>query len=132
MSKFKSAIGKEIDMAALQSKHENTRAAGNMGVNARGDIINSKNEVIVENNQRINNMYNKTITEKIHSHVIESPKETQKSDLVPDEVIQKQVIPVEEEMDTHSAEELELLHDDEVAEEDDFSIDDIKTVNRKS
>jgi hypothetical protein len=47
MSRMRSAIGKEIDMSALASKHEHVRAAGNMGVNARGDVIDSKNQVII-------------------------------------------------------------------------------------
>jgi hypothetical protein len=128
MSRFRSAIGKEVDMAALASKHENVRAAGNMGVNARGDLIDSKNQVIMDNNQRIGSVYNKTIAEKMHSTVVEPTK----SDLVPDEPINIPQPAVTEEHDTLSQEEMELLHDDEVAEEDDFSLDDIvKVVNQK-
>ena len=69
MSRMKSAIGKEIYMSALASKHEHVRAAGNMGVNARGDIIDSKNQVIMDNNQRIGGVYNKTVANKMHSVV---------------------------------------------------------------
>jgi hypothetical protein len=130
---MRSAIGKEIDMSALASKHEHVRAAGNMGVNARGDIIDSKNQVIMDNNQRIGGVYNKTLASKMHSTNISNPDQEQpeikKSDLVPDEP--KYVLPpVEEEVDIVTPEELELLNDDEVA--DDFSVDDIvKVVSQK-
>lgn len=121
MAQFKSAIGKPIDMTSLASRYENIRAAGNMGVNARGDIINGKNEVILDNNSRISSMYNKTVSQPEHI-------EQRKSELTPDQT----VVRTHTEMDdTLSSEEIELLHDDEVA--DDFSINDItKTVNQKS
>lgn len=137
MSRMRSAIGKEIDMAALASKHEHVRAAGNMGVNARGDIIDSKNQVIMDNNQRIGSVYNKTLAGKMHSVVSETNMQEQtdskKSELVPDEPIYTAPPIVNEEPDIISPEEMELLHDDEVAEDDDFSVDDIvKVVSQKS
>ena len=52
---YRSAQGKEVDMAALTLKHEMTRAVGNMNVNARGDqvgpggqIIKSREEIVAE------------------------------------------------------------------------------------
>jgi hypothetical protein len=133
---MRSAIGKEIDMSALASKHENVRAAGNMGVNARGDIIDSKNQVIMDNNQRIGGVYNKTIASKMHGATTSDydPDQTEikKSDLVPDEPTYATPPVIQEEPDIISPEEMELLHDDEVAEEDDFSVDDIvKVVSQK-
>lgn len=135
MSRMKSAIGKEIDMSALASKHEHVRAAGNMGVNARGDIIDSKNQVIMDNNQRIGGVYNKTVANKMHSVVSDTSQQSdnKKSELIPDEPIYVAPPVVNEEPDIISPEEMELLQDDEVAEEDDFSVDDIvKIVNQKS
>jgi hypothetical protein len=133
MSRIRSAIGKEIDMSALVSKHEHVRAAGNMGVNARGDIIDSKNEVIMDNNQRIGGVYNKTLASKMHEATMNNPDQEQpeikKSDLIPDEPMYVPP-PVEEEVDIVTPEEMELLNDDEVA--DDFSVDDIvKVVSQK-
>jgi hypothetical protein len=130
---MRSAIGKEIDMSALASKHEHVRAAGNMGVNARGDIIDSKNQVIMDNNQRIGGVYNKTLASKMYGATISNPDQEQsdfkKSDLVPDEPMYVPP-PVEEEVDIVTPEEMELLNDDEVA--DDFSVDDIvKVVSQK-
>ena len=134
MSRMRSAIGKEIDMSALASKHEHVRAAGNMGVNARGDIIDSKNQVIMDNNQRIGGVYNKTLSNKMHSVVSDTSQQSdnKKSELIPDEPIYVAPPVVNEEPDIISPEEMELLHDDVVAEEDDFSVDDIvKVVNQK-
>ena len=134
MSRMRSAIGKEIDMSALASKHEHVRAAGNMGVNARGDIIDSKNQVIMDNNQRIGGVYNKTLSNKMHSVVSDTSQQSdnKKSELIPDEPIYVAPPIVNEEPDIISPEEMELLHDDVVAEEDDFSVDDIvKVVNQK-
>jgi hypothetical protein len=136
MSRMRSAIGKEIDMSALASKHENVRAAGNMGVNARGDIIDSKNQVIMDNNQRIGGVYNKTLASKMHGATVSDSEQDQteikKSDLVPDEPMYAAPPVIQEEPDIITPEEMELLHDDEVAEEDDFSVDDIvKVVSQK-
>lgn len=59
--KHVTALGKALDMHALRAKHEKMRAVGNMNVNARGDIIDSSNNIINDNNQRVNAMYNKTM-----------------------------------------------------------------------
>lgn len=48
-------------MAALRAKNERVRAVGNMNVNARGDIIDSNNNVISDVNKRVNVMYEKTM-----------------------------------------------------------------------
>jgi len=138
MSRFKSAIGKEIDMAALAGRFEHVRAAGNMGVNARGDVIDGKNQVILDNNQRINSVYNKTVSNKADNLSMadklrqatadDTIPEIKKSELTPDEPMY--VPPQVEEVDIVTPEEMELLNDDEVA--DDFSVDDIiKVVSQK-
>jgi len=61
MSKQYTAMGKQVDMAALAAKNEKVRAVGNMNVNARGDILSPSNEVIDNTNNRINRIYNKTV-----------------------------------------------------------------------
>lgn len=63
MSKFSTAMGRELDMSALASRNEKVRAVGNMNVNARGDVLNSQNQIIEDNNSRVNNIYSKTVTE---------------------------------------------------------------------
>ena len=62
MSKLhKTALGRPIDMAALRAKNETVRAVGNMNVNARGDILDSNNNVIADSNRRVNAMYQKAM-----------------------------------------------------------------------
>ena len=43
----RSAMGKSVDMGALVSRNEKVRAVGNMNVNARGDILDSNNKIIL-------------------------------------------------------------------------------------
>jgi hypothetical protein len=59
--KHRSAMGKSVDMASLRSKNEKVRAVGNMSVNARGDIIDSNNQIISDVNHRVQNMYQKVV-----------------------------------------------------------------------
>jgi hypothetical protein len=61
MATHRSAMGKEVDMAALRQKNDKTRAVGNMNVNARGDIIDSNGQVINDNNKRVNEYYMKSV-----------------------------------------------------------------------
>lgn len=58
----RSAMGKPVDMAAIRSRNEKVRAIGNMQVNARGDIIDSNNQVVNQATQRVNRVFNKTTT----------------------------------------------------------------------
>jgi len=46
-------MGKVVDIGALMLQNENVRAVGNMGVNARGDTLNSSNKVIDSKNRQI-------------------------------------------------------------------------------
>jgi hypothetical protein len=54
----RSANGKKVDMGSLRLRNENVRAVGNMKVNARGDLIDDKNQVITPKNQQVNQAYN--------------------------------------------------------------------------
>lgn len=58
----RSANGKQIDMGALRLKNENVRAVGNMKVNARGDMVDDKNQVISTKIQQVNQAYNNQVT----------------------------------------------------------------------
>jgi len=40
--KYRSAMGKTVDIGALMLQNESVRAVGNMSVNARGDTLNSQ------------------------------------------------------------------------------------------
>lgn len=54
---YKTAMGKNVDMGALMLQNEHTRAVGNMGVNAAGDVIDSSNHVIAKRNQQVQKQY---------------------------------------------------------------------------
>jgi hypothetical protein len=54
----RSANGKQVDMGSLRLRNENVRAVGNMKVNARGDLVDDKNQVITPKNQQVNQNYN--------------------------------------------------------------------------
>jgi len=62
--KTKTAKGLIIDMAALIAKNERVRAVGNMGVNARGDVIDNQGKIVKPVNQRVNDRYTKTVGTK--------------------------------------------------------------------
>jgi hypothetical protein len=58
----RSANGKQVDMGSLRLRNENVRAVGNMKVNARGDLVDDKNQVITPKNQQVNQNYDKQVT----------------------------------------------------------------------
>ena len=64
MSKYRTAMGKTIDMAALAAKNERVRAVGNMNVNARGDTIDANGRVIVPVTKKVGDGYQKTVTNR--------------------------------------------------------------------
>ena len=57
---YRTAMGKTVDIGALMLQNENTRAVGNMGVNARGDIVNNQNQVIEKRSRQIQRQSQKT------------------------------------------------------------------------
>lgn len=62
MSGYRTAQGKVINMETLSTIHEKTRAVGNMGVNARGDILDQHNRVVKEASKRTSAAYNSTVS----------------------------------------------------------------------
>jgi len=58
----RSANGKQVDMGSLRLRNENVRAVGNMRVNARGDLVDDKNQVIASKNQQVTQNYNKQVS----------------------------------------------------------------------
>lgn len=61
MGSYRSALGKQVDMSALVAKNQKVRAVGNMGVNARGDTIDSNGKIIQPITEKVNNSYSKTV-----------------------------------------------------------------------
>lgn len=58
---YKTAQGKMVDMGKLMLQNEHVRAVGNMGVNARGDVIDDQNRVIEPKQKQIQRNYNKQV-----------------------------------------------------------------------
>ena len=56
---YRTAQGKLVDLGALLLQNENTRAVGNMPVNARGDIVDSQNKPIDTKARQVSRQYNK-------------------------------------------------------------------------
>ena len=61
MTGYRSAQGRMIDMEVLAKQNEQIRAVGNMGVNARGDLVDSNNNIIQNRNATVADGYNKTV-----------------------------------------------------------------------
>ena len=58
---YKSAMGRVVDMGALMLENENTRAVGNMNVNARGDVLDSNNRVVETKNRQVAKHYQRQV-----------------------------------------------------------------------
>lgn len=56
---YRTAQGKMVDLGALQLQNENIRAVGNMGVNARGDLLDSYDRPIDTRNRQVARQYNR-------------------------------------------------------------------------
>lgn len=54
---YKTAQGQSVDIGALILQNETVRAVGNMNVNARGDLLDSNNQVIDQKNRQVQRQY---------------------------------------------------------------------------
>ena len=61
---YRTARGKMVDMGRLLLQNENVRAVGNMNVNARGDVLDDKNQVIDKRQKQLQRNYNKQVKKK--------------------------------------------------------------------
>lgn len=59
---YRTAQGKTVDLGALMLQNENTRAVGNMKVNARGDLIDGWNRPIDRRTQQVQKQYDRQVT----------------------------------------------------------------------
>jgi hypothetical protein len=59
---YKSAMGRPVDMSTLMLEGEQTRAVGNMNVNARGDLLDSSNRVVESKPKQVQKQYQKQVT----------------------------------------------------------------------
>tara|TARA_B100000989_G_scaffold153447_1_gene114473 strand:+ start:416 stop:808 length:393 start_codon:yes stop_codon:yes gene_type:complete len=79
MKRVKTAKGQILDMAALASKYEKTRAVSNVDVNARGDIIDNRNQVKVPREKISKEFYKNNVpgadTKEVSIKADEKPEE---------------------------------------------------------
>jgi hypothetical protein len=59
VKQYRTAMGKTVDMGAIMLQNENTRAVGNMNVNARGDRVDANNRIIDKKTSQVNRQYKK-------------------------------------------------------------------------
>jgi len=71
---YRTAQGKMVDLGRLQLQNENTRAVGNMKVNARGDRVDSLNRPIQSRNEQVDRQYQRQITAQTQERVSSSQK----------------------------------------------------------
>jgi len=64
---YTTARGKKIDLGDVVLKNEDVRAVGNMPVNARGDIVDSKNKTVVPRNRAVAKHYQR------QTNVVDAP-----------------------------------------------------------
>ena len=56
---YRTAQGRIVDLGAMMVHNETVRAVGNMGVNARGDIIDSQDRVLATRGEQVNRNLNR-------------------------------------------------------------------------
>jgi hypothetical protein len=127
MTIHRTALGKLVDMSILTGKHENTRAVSNVrGLNARGDTIDSNNNVIKPVASKVNEMYAKTIGNKSAQPRAQQPTAQTKPEPAPIEIPDISA-PVE-----LTAAELELEQElDQEPDIEEIKTAEIKTSKRK-
>ena len=100
---YKSAMGKTVDLGALILENENVRAVGNMGVNARGDVLDSADRVIDTKNRQVQRQYKKQATNTSAMPVTTSTRVAKQQILAPavneevtDELLSDPTVDIEE------------------------------------
>lgn len=58
---YRTAQGKTIDLGRLMLQNEQVRAVGNMGVNARGDLLDDKNQVVATKSRQVKRQYDRQV-----------------------------------------------------------------------
>jgi len=106
MKNYRSAMGKNVDMGALLAKNENTRAVGNMKVNARGDTIDSQGRIINPVTTKVNQAYSNTVGNKSANAVRGKPASTKPAKPKPE--IVEELTPMELELEESFEDDLEI------------------------
>lgn len=118
MAKYRTAMGRTIDMATLAAQNERTRAVGNMSVNARGDTIDAEGKVVVPVTKKVGEKYQKTVMNRA-ANLVKGNRQPMETRPQPKPAVDTAPTMVEEEL---TKEELEL----ESQFEDDLEVEQIK------
>ena len=105
--KYKTAMGKVVDMGILASKNEKARAVGNMKVNARGDTIDSAGNVIKSITSKVNENYAKTVGNRSANVVKRPPQPVERTKIKPD-VVKEELTKFEQELEAEFEDDLEV------------------------
>jgi hypothetical protein len=110
MSKYRTAMGKTVDMAALAARNEKTRAVGNMKVNARGDSIDAQGRIIKPVTAKVNEQYANTVGNR-SSHVVRRPAQQSRPITpapTPPKIDLNELNPMERELEESLDDDLEI------------------------
>lgn len=119
MAKYKTAMGKVVDMTQLTAKNEHVRAVGNGSLNARGDTIDSSGKVVTPVTKKVGSAYQKTVSNR-SANIVRNKQNPAQS---PAKADIKKVVEAEE----VTVEELEFLD----TSDEDAEIEAIKTKDAK-
>ncbi len=84
---YRTAQGKIVDLGAIQLQNEETRAVGNMSVNARGDLIDHLNRPVARRPGQVKKQYDRQVTNVSDSPVVASRQRAQaavEADVLPE------------------------------------------------
>jgi len=123
MARYRTAMGRSLDMEALVAKNERTRAVGNMSVNARGDTIDAEGNIVVPVTEKVGEKYQKTVANRAANLV--KKKGNRQPMHTTEQAESLSNAPVEEEL---TKEELEL----EASMEDDLQTEMIKAQEERT
>ena len=79
---YRTAQGRMVDLGALQLQNENVRAVGNMGVNARGDLLNADNQPISTRNKQVSKQYRQQTTSNVSKSSVRSSQQDTVKELI--------------------------------------------------
>jgi hypothetical protein len=105
--KYKTAMGKVVDMGILAAKNEKARAVGNMKVNARGDTIDSAGNVVKSITSKVNENYAKTVGNRSANVVKRPPQPMERNKIKPD-VVKEELTKFEQELEAEFEDDLEV------------------------
>jgi hypothetical protein len=108
MSKYRTAMGKMLDMSILSSKNEMTRAVGNLKVNARGDTIDAEGRIVKPVTAKVNDNYAKTVGNRSAQARNRAPAPTPNPAPVIPQIDIAELSPIEIELEENLQEELEI------------------------